>query len=317
MSPEQYVSVVEPLTPAIERVKTVLFRPFDLGKWFVIGFTAWLAYLGQGGGGNGGGGSPPGGGHGQANPGQMFNDLRNFAAANIAWLIPLAVFLVFLAIAIWLLVVWLSSRGRFMFLHCVALNKAEVKVPWHKFSKQGNSLFAFRLILHVIGIFGVLCPMVFVGWLIFAMVQAGQAAVGGIVGAAMLFMAFVAIAICLAVVALFTKDFVVPIMFMRTQTCTAAWGDFMQILGANKGRFIVYVLFKIVITMAIGVMTMLIVCATCCCAACILAIPYIGTVLYLPILVFDRAYPLYYLQQYGPSYDVLTAVEPQPQPATY
>jgi len=44
------VSVTLPVGPAIENVKRLLFRPFDLSKWFVIGFCAWLAYLGQRGG---------------------------------------------------------------------------------------------------------------------------------------------------------------------------------------------------------------------------------------------------------------------------
>ena len=42
-----YVSVIDPIGPAIERVRTVLFRPFDLGKWLVIGFSAWLAQYGR------------------------------------------------------------------------------------------------------------------------------------------------------------------------------------------------------------------------------------------------------------------------------
>ena len=41
------VSVTLPISPAIERVKLLLFRPFDLGKWFAVGFCAWLATLGQ------------------------------------------------------------------------------------------------------------------------------------------------------------------------------------------------------------------------------------------------------------------------------
>ena len=44
------INVVEPISPALERVKRMLFQPFDLGKWFVIGFCAWLACLGEGGG---------------------------------------------------------------------------------------------------------------------------------------------------------------------------------------------------------------------------------------------------------------------------
>ncbi|MHC5179911.1 MAG: hypothetical protein ACYSOS_05225, partial [Planctomycetota bacterium] len=39
-------------------------------------------------------------------------------------------------------------------------------------------------------------------------------------------------------------------------------------------------------------------------AACFLAIPYIGTVLMLPILVWRRAYSLIYLSQFGSEFDV-------------
>ena len=46
---EIHVSVIDPIGPAFEKVKTILFRPFDLGKWFIIGFCAWLARLGEGG----------------------------------------------------------------------------------------------------------------------------------------------------------------------------------------------------------------------------------------------------------------------------
>ena len=54
--------------------------------------------------------------------------------------------------------------------------------------------------------------------------------------------------------------------------------------------------------MAIGLLVLAVVLVTCCCAGCLLLLPFIGTVLLLPVLVFKRAYPLYYLAQYG--YDV-------------
>jgi hypothetical protein len=34
------ISVTEIIEPAYERVKLILFRPFDLTKWIVIGFCA-------------------------------------------------------------------------------------------------------------------------------------------------------------------------------------------------------------------------------------------------------------------------------------
>ena len=44
------VTLSEPARQAWEGMKMVLFRPFDMGKWFLIGFSSWLATLGQGGG---------------------------------------------------------------------------------------------------------------------------------------------------------------------------------------------------------------------------------------------------------------------------
>jgi hypothetical protein len=115
-----------------------------------------------------------------------------------------------------------------------------------------------------------------------------------------------ALSILLFLVKKFTYDFVVPIMFLRMANCTACWREFMGILSANKLRFTLYLLFQIVIKIVIGVMVGIGICiGFCfCCASCLLFIPYIGTVILLPVLVFTRAYSLYYLQQYGPQFDV-------------
>jgi hypothetical protein len=42
----------------------------------------------------------------------------------------------------------------------------------------------------------------------------------------------------------------------------------------------------------------------CCCTGCFLKIPYISTVLLLPILIFKRSYSMYYIQQFCPEFDV-------------
>jgi len=53
-----------------------------------------------------------------------------------------------------------------------------------------------------------------------------------------------------------------------------------------------------------GMLVVIVVLVTCCIAGCFLAIPYVGTVLLLPVLVFQRAYSLHFLAQFGPAYDV-------------
>src|SRR5689334_18151282 len=111
------ISVTEPMSPALERVKQILFRPFDLGKWFVIGFCAWLAYLGEQGGFNGNFGNHSGGGQ-NGDIHQQFDHARQVFLENLYWIVPLGIGLFVLMLAFWVLMIWLSSRGKFMFLHC-------------------------------------------------------------------------------------------------------------------------------------------------------------------------------------------------------
>jgi hypothetical protein len=314
MTPQEtQISVIDPISPAIERVKTILFRPFDLGKWFVIGFCAWLAFLGEG----GGGGSGPNfnfGGQQYETSGESFHHAKEFLIENLYWILPVAITVTVVIIIIGLVITWLNSRGRFMFLHCVALNKAEVVVPWHKFKKQGNSLFLFRIVLGLISfaVFMLLVAMLIVIGVLLFTGGGGPNPLGIILMALLAFCLIIPTAIVFALIGKFTRDFVVPIMFLRQGTCMVAWREFWPLLTGNKGKFAIYILFQIVIALAIGIIIMACVCITCCCLGCILAIPYIGTVLMLPVLVFHRSYSLLYLRQYGSSFDVF---EPEPDTA--
>ncbi len=99
------ISVLDPIAPAIERVKTILFKPFDLGKWFVIGFCAWLAYLGKGGGGGGNGFNFQ---H-DVKPEQAIEQAKHFIMENLFWIVPVAIFVVMLMIVLWLVLTWLEQ----------------------------------------------------------------------------------------------------------------------------------------------------------------------------------------------------------------
>ena len=311
------VSVIDPIGPAIERVKIMLFKPFDLGKWFTVGFCAWLAYLGSSGGGGGGGGGGP---RYKVGPQEQCHKVteaigaaKEYLLDNLCWIIPAVAIVAVLIIGIGLLIAWLNSRGRFMFLHCVAENKSEVKIPWHKFRKHGNSLFLFRVVLGIIGLAIVSVPVLATILLIIAMATKTVPMIAStpaiIFCGLIIFILFIA----LSLVRKFTFDFVVPIMFLRTASgashaahCTAGWREFLTILSVNKARFALYILFQIVIAIAIGTIVFIGFCIGCClcCVSLLLLVPYIGTVILLPLPVFRRAYSLYYLQQFGPRFDV-------------
>jgi hypothetical protein len=298
------MSVTLPVGQAMDRVKKVLFQPFDVGRWFVIGFCAWLAYLGEGGGFPGG--LHYGGHHGHGRP-SMRDGLvqaRDYVMHNIVWIAPLAVALIMASVAIWLVVMWLSSRGRFMFLHCVALNAAEVRVPWARFGPAANSLFLFRLVISLIGLV-VMFPLVG-GMLLVVLRMVFREAVSpvGLLLALMLLFVIVAVGIVFWIIGRLTTDFVVPLQFLRRSRCLEAWGELGGLLRGNIGNLVLYFLFRIVLAIAIGAIVVGVVLVTCCIAGCLFAVPYLGTVILLPILVFERAYSLHYLAQFGPDYDV-------------
>jgi hypothetical protein len=303
MPPPEDVSVALPVGQAIERVKRVLFQPFDLGKWFAIGFCAWLANLGRGGfRGNYNFGPGHGGGMGQVRG--WVEQARDYVTNNLIWILPLAAAVVLLGAAIWVLVIWLSSRGRFMFLHCVAFDKAEVAVPWGKLARAANSLFWFRLVVGLAGLAATLplvAIMVITSW---RMIERRAPSVGGLIEVVGVGLLLLLVGAVFWVVAKLTTDFVVPIMFRRGGGCLPGWGVLLGLLAGNLGRFILYFLFQIVLSLAIGVLVLTAVLVTCCVFGCLAAIPYLGTVLLLPIFVFRRSYSVCYLAQYGGEYDV-------------
>ncbi|HKI68970.1 MAG TPA: hypothetical protein VKA67_05235, partial [Verrucomicrobiae bacterium] len=216
--------------------------------------------------------------------------------------------------ALWVLFTWLNSRGKFMFLHCVALNKAEVTEPWNKFAQEGNSLFVFRIVLGLIGMIVFLPSLIIATVMIFGMLLHGSFLLGGIMMAIGFGVLFLTAGILLALVKKLTTDFVVPIMFLRGKNCLDAWKEFWGLLTTNITEFLLYVLFQIVLAIVIGLMILLVVLATCCVAGCFMALPYLGTVILLPVFIFKRAYSVHYFAQYGPAYNVFPPTAPPPSP---
>ncbi|HTL71883.1 MAG TPA: hypothetical protein VL863_01175, partial [bacterium] len=209
------ISVTDVIEPAYERVKQMLFRPFNLSKWITIGFCAWLAGFGESGGG-GFNGFNGGGGHHHGHHGQEVEEFRHFyqqaqdyLLMNIGWIVPLAAIVVLLALALWVTVLWLSCRGKFMFLHCVALDKAEVEVPWKKYAAPANSLFWFRLGLGVLGVVLLLPLLVFGAALVVKMLLQGEPNLPAVMLVAGLALGFIVLALGFSVIHKLLVDFVV------------------------------------------------------------------------------------------------------------
>ncbi len=305
------IDVIAPIGPAIERVKTMLFRPFDLSKWLAVGFCAWLAWLGE----SWGGGPNLNIPSGRRRGGPDFDEFGRFIMSNLAWLIPLAAAIVFIGLVLWLLFAWLSSRGRFMFTNSVARNTGEIAQPWTRYARQGDSLFLFRVCLALLSLV-TMVPVLVAGVLtVIAMVEAHGFSFLGLLALIGIACVFFALALLFLVISKLLGDFVVPVMMLREVTVVPGWREFIGLVSGHKAALLLYLLFQVVIQFATGLIVLVAVIVTCCLAGCLLMVPYIGTVVLLPILVFERAYSLYYLAQFGPAYDVFAAPSPQAPPA--
>ncbi len=308
------LSVIDPINPAIARTKRILFEPFDLGKWLRLGFCAFLMGLAEGGpgdGGGGGGGPTRGGGPGGGAPG--FAPVLEWIRENLTLILVVAGAVLLAVIVIGLVLTWLGSRGRFMFLDGVVRNRGAVVAPWREYRREGNSLFLFRFCLGIVGLLVVVLILGLCGLIALPDIQAGAFggfALGAIFSGIFMFFAF---ALAMAVISVFLTDFVVPIMYLRRIPVMAAWREFSSsMLAGNALPFVLYFLMRIVIGLAVGILTGVATCLTC----CIALIPYVGAVMFLPLTVFVQAYPLYFIEQFGPSWRIFPPDTPPPDSAT-
>jgi hypothetical protein len=287
-STEPKIEIFKPFGEAFELTKKILFRPFDVKKWFVIGFAAWLANLGGSGGGF----------NYQYNRREDVQKL-NETISQIPHPILVAGVCVLIGFVCILIIVfaWLRARGGFMFIDCIVKNRGAIAEPWRNFRPEGNSYFFFSLLVgFAFLIFAALLSLPFVLPIIrgVTFLHVHDVYLISTVAA----WAFVVIILVLAWSLI--ASFMVPLMYVQRCRASKAFGIVARLVAAHPGEILLYCLFLIVLALAAGVVTCLAICATC----CIAAIPYIGTVILLPVFVLLRSFSLLFLRQFGSDYDV-------------
>jgi len=302
------IEVFAPFGAAFDLTKLILFQPFDIGKWFTIGFAAFLSHL-AGGGASGF----------NYNSKLLESDWNwkvrsasqdTFGSGNgmPAWVIPLIIIGVLIVLALVVLLIWLSARGKFVFTDCIVRNRGAIVEPWNEFKKEGNSYLLFSLLL-------LLCVLVILGLAALPLgipfVFGGEKPGGVFLILGLTF--FGLIALFTLVVFNLISSFMIPVMYRRRCGAREAFHAVLAAISAHPGPVILYLLFSIVLWLAVAMAA----CVTTCLTCCITAIPYLGTVILLPLYVFLMSYLLLFVRQFGNEYDAwanLIAVEPTSPP---
>jgi len=292
------ISYVEPLSRAFERMRRMLFQPFELSKWLVLGFSAWLAGLATG---NGGGSSWQAYDGGDlSSPREMVSDLDRILERLVeqVFLVPIVLLVVSVALVIILLVLWISSRAKFIFLDNVVHDRAMIVEPWKRFRRLGDSLFLWRLGFAVV-CFAVVLVLLVVIFAPAATLSLSDALRG--LSLASIFLGVLVMAV-LGVIAAFVllllENFVIPIMYRFDLRATEAWRALLPWLRSYGGSFVLYGGFVLLVAIPAFFAFWVL----CCCTCCIVALPYLGTVILLPIWVTYRIFSLEFLAQFGADY---------------
>jgi hypothetical protein len=307
---------------AWERMMIILFRPFDLGKWFVIGFSAFLAGLLEGGNGINGsfnfnGLNTPDYTPGNVNAGPSSADTLNqlhaqvshvFSGMTLAVIIGIVVLVVVLFFAFILLITWLGARGQFMFLDNIVRNRGAISWPWQTYARQANSFFLFYLVLSLVLFLLILMVLAVAIILCLPLFQQQRWPGGGEIAAFIaLGVVYLVVGIAGNIVLFIFREFGLPIMFRQGLPARAAFLACVNLARLHPGNLCLFLLLRLAIFLGAAIVCVIACCATCC---CLYQIPYLGTVIILPVLVFVRCFTLDCLAQFGPEYDVFTVDVP-------
>lgn len=292
----------KPFGSAWTRMTGVLFRSGDAAKWFVLGFTAWLA------------GFLVGANSFSLNYGGSQDDLSEIVQTLSSWGLATTIFVIVGVCAVLalltLLVVWVGARGQFLFLDNVVHNRALVGEPWKAFRRQGNSLFLLYVGVVLFSLALAAAVLVFAVVFCWEDLAAGRlrelSAYGPVL---VVFGVALVLWVPLTITLFFLREFGVPLMY---GSGCGAWEAARRTLGLATERpldFFVY----LVVRMVMGFVFMLVAVTAGCLTCCVGFFPYLGTVLTLPLPVFRMCYTLDCLAQFGPEYN-LWSLPPSPPP---
>lgn len=308
------MSVITALQEAVTLVGQRLF-PFRLERWFALGFVAFLDSCGRGGGGGaqfpggGGGGGPSGSSGSGEGGGPDLSAARDWIGEHLAIILAVSVFVLLFVVTLMAIVLWINSRGVFMYLDDVATGRADIVRPWREHGERAWSYFGWSFGGTIVTFLGFLLLLAPIGYSIYLLVTGGASCgpIAGLVAAVVLLIGFL---IFMSLFQLLLRNFAAPLQLALDVPCGRALGVAWGLVKTNPLSFLGYLGLKILFGIVAAIVAIVVGCFTC----CIGFLPVISHTLLQPLLYFERAWSLLMLRQAG--YDLFPAAPPPATPPT-
>ena len=292
---------------AVDRTKRSLFQPFNGAMWFCVALCATLESCSSPGSSFSGGGS--GGGGGEGSGGIDLGPLEEVTSAtgnlpDAAILIPLVLFAGTIGIGLIVLFQWLGARGTLMFIRSTAKADHDIGRNWRETKEAAYSLFFFQLAL--VACF--LLPLLGGLGVAFAtgMLSAGSGGSDPPILLGVLFGLFMLVlGIFLAVVHSLLRNLVAPLMLEFKLPATDAWHLFLKIAEKNWGQIAIFLVIRIVITVAMGILNIIVAIFTCCLGL----LPLVNQLILAPVYCFERIYSTTVLETLGADFFIFDDIK--------
>jgi hypothetical protein len=245
------ISAVDTITLAFQHTKRQLSQPFRFWQWTRLAFVGLLAgEMGSGGGFNFPTSFPR-----QTGSSRHFLE-QGFPRIDPAILGGLIAVLVIAGLVFMIVLMYVSSVMRFILFDSVLTRECHIRQGWTRRQEPGWKYFLWQLgftlatLAGLAILLGIPAGFAFgMGWFNPPREHVAALVLSGIVVFFLLMLFFLIV----AVVHVFTKDFVVPQMALEGIGPVEGWRRLWPLLLAEQGGYAVYVLMKIVLAIGAGI----------------------------------------------------------------
>lgn len=245
------ISAVDTISLAVEHTKQQLFRPFRFAQWAKLAIVGLLAgELGSSGGCNRSNFNLP------QHTGTAHSSFPSFGGIDPALIGAVVATLVITGIALGLIFMYISSVMRFVLFDSIIAKECRIRDGWNRRQGPGWRYFLWKL-LYLFAMLGCLVvligiPLAFafsMGWLQHPKENILPLVLGGV----LLFLAVIIFVVALAVIFVFTKDFVIPQMALEDIGAIEGWQRLWPMIKAEMGSYAAYIGLKIALAIAAGI----------------------------------------------------------------
>ena len=236
------LSAADSVSPAIQRTRDLLFRPFRWGTYLKLGLVAIVT---EGLSSNSNFNKHTD--HSTGN-GPMLNPPFDITPVKIA----AAVAAVLLAMLIGFFIAYLITRLRFAFFHCLATNTTEIGPGWHLYRDKAARFFWLNVavgLCFILVIAAIAIPFAAGFYRVFRTMPPGGHPDWGMLIALILPLIPIVFLIILSAILtdIVMRDWMLPHYALEDATAREAWSEVWHSITCEKRQFFVYVVLRLVL----------------------------------------------------------------------